>query len=124
MEPVFLNFNMYVNVGMLKPAWGRCVDKKTVLYKEKAKFIEWGNHEFRVGVLVNGGAVHGRVTVYLCPHCIHQAFTRNHALPVPSPGFVSEEVFGFLFFTPHAPTHSIGQGVKTACCVGFLRVTA
>ena len=79
---------MYVNVGILKPAWGRCVDKKTVLYKEKAKFIEWGNHEFRVGVLVNGGAVHGRVTAYLCPNCIHQVFTRNNALPVPSPGFV------------------------------------
>ena len=47
---------------------------------------------------MNGGAVHDRVTVYLCcPHCIHQAFTRNHALPVPSPGFVSAAAFGIPF---------------------------
>ena len=68
--------------------------------KEKAKFIECGNDEFRVEVFVNGGAVHDRVTAYLWPHCIHQAFSRNNALPVPSPGFVSAEAFGFFVFTP------------------------
>ena len=68
--------------------------------KENAKFIEGGKDEFRVGVFVNGGAVHDRVTAYLWPHCIHQAFSRNNALPVPSPGFVSAEAFGFFVFTP------------------------